>query len=100
MSELFCSFLVLYTLTGTPTNVTANRIGLTAVRVTWTAPSPPVDDYRVFYQADGGIMHSGGNTSNTELTLNQLTPGKTYSISVEAFGTTIQPQSAGNTTIS
>ena len=71
---------------GMPTAVTANRTGFTSVLVSWTAPSPAPAGYEVFYQAAGGSRLSGGNTSNTELTLSGLTLGETYSIFVVAFG--------------
>ena len=73
---------------GTPTGVTANRTGYTSVLVSWTAPSPPPAGYEVFYQTSAGASTrlSGGNTSNTELTLTELTLEETYYIFVVAFG--------------
>ena len=57
--------------------------------VSWTAPSPAPDGYEVFYQTavDGGAV-SGGNTSNTELTLTGLSTKVEYTIFVVAFGDT------------
>ena len=89
---------------GTPTNVTANRTGYTSVLVSWTAPSSPPAGYEVFYQTTAGVSSrlSGGNTSNTELTLTGLTLGETYSIFVVAFGeegAPVLPSRHSNTTI-
>ena len=78
-----------FSVAGTPTGVIANRTGYTSVLVSWTAPSsPPPAGYEVFYQTTAGVSSrlSGGNTSNTELTLTGLTLGETYSIFVVAFG--------------
>ena len=57
--------------------------------VSWTAPSPAPDGYEVFYQTavNGGAV-SGGNTSNTELTLTGLSTLVEYTIFVVAFGDT------------
>ena len=84
----FLLLLFLHSVVGTPTGVTATRTGYTSVSVSWTAPStgtPPVG-YEVFYQlTGGGSIVSGGNTSNTELTLTGLTLGN-YSIFVVGYG--------------
>ena len=90
-TQLHCSQLVLLLLpsvAGIPTSVTANRTGYTSASVSWTAPStgPPPAGYEVFYQlTGGGSIVSGGNTSNTELTLTGLTLGN-YSIFVVGYG--------------
>ena len=84
---MFLHFLL--SVAGTPTGVTANRTGCNSVLVSWTAPpSPPPAGYEVFYQSTAGISSrlSGGNTSNTKLTLTELTLEETYSIFVVAFG--------------
>ena len=80
--------LILLSVAGTPTGVTANRTNYTSVLVSWTAPSPPPAGYEVFYQTTAGDSSrlSGGNTSNTELTLTGLTLEETYSIFVVAYG--------------
>ena len=80
--------MLLLSVAGTPTGVTASRTGYTSVLVSWTAPSPPPAGYEVFYQTTAGdnTRLSGGNTSNTELTLTGLTLGVTYWIFVVAFG--------------
>ena len=102
-SHLYCSILVLFLLlilllllllllllsvAGTPTGITATRAGYTSASVSWTAPSTgtPPAGYEVFYQlTGGGSIVSGGNTSNTELTLTGLTLGS-YSIFVVSYG--------------
>ena len=79
---------LLFSVAGTPTGVNASRTGYISVLVSWTAPSPPPAGYEVFYQTTAGDISrlSGGNTSNTELTLTGLTLGETYYIFVVAFG--------------
>ena len=81
-------FLWSHAAAGAPTGLTAKRSGYTSVLVSWTAQSPPPAGYEVFYQTSAGVSSrlSGGNTSNTELTLTGLTLGETYSIFVVAFG--------------
>ena len=83
---MFLYFLL--SVAGTPTSVTANRTGCNSVLVSWMAPSPQPAGYEVFYQTTAGVSSrlSGGNTSNTEVTLTGLTLGETYYIFVVAFG--------------
>ena len=72
---------------GTPTGVTAIRTGYNSACVSWTAPGTPLAGYEVFYQlteVECSCIVSGGNTSNTELTLTGLILGK-YSIFVAGF---------------
>ena len=80
--------LLLLSVAGTPSGVTASRTGYTSVLVFWSAPSPEPAGYEVFYQITAGVSSrlSAGNISNTELTLTGLTLGETYSIFVVAFG--------------
>ena len=92
----------IFLVAGTPTGVTASRTGYTSVLISWTAPSPPPAGYEVFYQTSAGVSSrlSGGNTSNTELTLTGLTLGETYSIFVVGFGeegAPVLPSSHSNT---
>ena len=69
-----------------PTSVKVSRTGFNSVRVSWSGPSSAVPaGYEVFYQVDGGSTLSGGNTSNTELTLTGLTLG-THSLFVVGYG--------------
>ena len=106
-TQLHCSLLVLLlfpSVAGTPTGVTANRTGYTSASVSWTAPSTgtPPAGYEVFYQlTGGGSIVSGGNTSNTELTLTGLTLGN-YSFFVVGYGTEgdpVLPSAHSETTI-
>ena len=71
---------------GVPTAVTANRTGNNSVLVSWTTPSLAPAGYEVFYQTASAGRLSGGNTSNSELTLTGLTLGETYSIFVVTYG--------------
>ena len=86
-------FFLFPSVAGTPTGVTVNRTGYTSAHVSWTAPSTgtPPAGYEVFYQlTGGGSIVSGGNTSNTELTLTGLTLGN-YSIFVMGYGAKGEP---------
>ena len=79
--------LLLLSVAGTPTGVTASRTGYSSVLVSWTAPSsPPGAGYEVFYQTSDDNRFSGGNTSNTKWKLTGLTLKVTYWIFVVAFG--------------
>ena len=74
---------------GLPTGVTATRTAHSSVRVSWIAPSSgtPPAGYEVFYQVTGSINRlSGGNTSNTELTLTGLMMGVSYTVNVVSYG--------------
>ena len=66
-----------------PTGVSVIRTGFNSVLVSWSPPSSA--GYEVFYQVAGGSTLSGGNTSNTELTLTGLTLG-THSLFVVGYG--------------
>ena len=88
-----CSYFVVFCAGNTPTGVTARRISYNSVNISWMAPlkGPSVASYEVFYQLIGGTKNvSGGNTSNTELTLTGLTLGN-YSIFVVGFGEKRKP---------
>ena len=77
-----------YTVAGTPTGVTAYRIGYNTVWVSWTAPSdlPTPSGYEVFYQTTTGSRLSAGNTSNTQLNISGLAVRENYTIFVVSFG--------------
>ena len=69
-----------------PTGVSVSRTGFNSVLVSWSAPVSAVPaGYEVFYQVTGGSTLSGGNTSDTELTLTGLTIG-THSLFVVGYG--------------
>ena len=92
--------VIMHSVAGTPTGVTANRTGYTSVLVSWTAPSPPPAGYEVFYQttAVNSSRLSGGN--DTWLTLTGLMLEKTYYIFVVGFekeGAPVLPSSHSNT---
>ena len=84
-----------------PTSVKVSRTGISSVLVSWSTPSAVPAGYEVFYQVDGGSALSGGNTSNTELTLTGLTLG-THSFFVVGYGAEGAPvlPSAHSTTAS
>ena len=69
-----------------PTGVSVSRTGFNSVLVSWSAPLSAVPaGYEVFYQVDEASTLSGGNTSDTELTLIGLTLG-TLSLFVVGYG--------------
>ena len=83
-----------------PTGVTVSRTGFNSVLVAWSAPSSPVPaGYEVFYQVDGCSTLSGGNTSNTELTLTGLTLGNRslFVVGYGAEGAPLLPSAHSNT---
>ena len=74
---------------GTPTSVTVVRTGHSSVHVSWDAPSSgtPPAGYEVFHQVTGSSSRfSGGNTSNTGLTLTGLMMGVSYTVYVVSYG--------------
>ena len=92
VSAVHCSLLVLLlpSVASPPTAVIANRAGFNNVLVSWSAPSSAPAGYEVFYQVAGGSTLSGGNTSNTELTLAGLTLGN-HSFFVVGYGAEGEP---------
>ena len=85
--------LCCFTVIGTPIGATARRISYDSVNVSWMAPlkGPAVARYEVFFKLPGENKNvSGGNTSNTELTLTGLALGN-YSIFVVSFGEKRKP---------
>ena len=99
---LFCSLLTTnLPVASPPTDVTVTRTGYSSVLVSWSAPSSAVPaGYEVFYQVDGGSTLSGGNTSNTELTLTGLTLGNHsfFVVGYGAEGAPVLPSAHSNTT--
>ena len=101
VTELYCSLLVLLpSVAGTPTGVTATRNGYNSVLVSWTAPSPAPAGYEVFHQTTSNATRlSVGNTTSTMMTVTGLTLGVTYYIFVVSFGaegTPVLPSGIGN----
>ena len=93
VSAVHCSLLVLLLLPSVaspPTAVMVSRTGFNSVLVSWSAPSSAPAGYEVFYQVAGGSTLSGGNTSNTELTLTGLTLGE-HSFFVVGYGAEGEP---------
>ena len=87
-TQLYCSLLVLLpSVAGTPTGVTATRNGYNSVLVSWTAPSPAPAGYEVFYETTSDATRlSVGNTTSTIMTVTGLTLGVQYYIFVVSFG--------------
>ena len=93
VSAVHCSLLVLLLLPSVaspPTAVMVSRTGFNSVLVSWSTPSSASAGYEVFYQVAGGSTLSGGNTSNTELTLTGLTLGN-HSLFVVGYGAEGEP---------
>ena len=76
-----------------------SRTGFNKVLVSWSAPSSVPAGYEVFYQVAGGSTLSGGNTSNTELTLTGLTLGEhsLFVVGCGAEGEPVLPSAHSNT---
>ena len=85
---MHCSLLVLLpSVAGTPTGVTATRNGYNSALVSWTAPSSAPAGYEVFHQTTSDADRlSVGNTTSTMMTVSGLTLGVTYYIFVVSFG--------------
>ena len=103
VSAVHCSLLVLLLLPSVaspPTAVMVSRTGFNCVLVSWSAPSSAPAGYEVFYQVAGGSTLSGGNTSNTELTLTGLTLGNHsfFVVGYGAEGEPVLPSAHSNTT--
>ena len=84
---LFTTIVLLPSVAGTPTNVTATRIGYNSVLVSWTAPLRLPAGYEVFHQTTSDTDRlSVGNTTGTMMTVTGLTLGVKYYIFVVSFG--------------
>ena len=74
------------TAAGSPTNFSATQIGPNSIRVSWTPPAT-VTGYRVYWSEGEGSDR--GNRSvgveGTAVTINDLTPGLTYNITLVAL---------------
>ena len=83
------AFFGCFVVAATPLSVSASVVPSDNITVSWTSPSPAPDGYEVFYQtAVNSSAVSGGNTSNTELTLTGPSTEVEYTIFVVAFGDT------------
>ena len=101
--ELYYSWIYTFHLllvVSPPTGVSVSRTGFNSVLVSWSAPSSAVPaGYEVFYQVGGGSALSGGNTSDTELTLTGLTLGNhsLFVVGYGAEGAPVLPSAHSNT---
>ena len=77
----------MFTITGadSPTNLTAERVNSTSIRISWIPPAsgPAVTGYRIYYQTEGDQRNVGVNA--TEFTITSLTTSDAYNISVVAL---------------
>ena len=73
---------------GTPTVLTANASGQTAVNLSWTAPDGPVTGYRIEYRPEGGSwteLEADTGSAATTYRHQELDPGTTYEYRVSAI---------------
>ena len=74
------------TAAGSPTNFSATQVGPNSIRVSWTPPAT-VTGYQVYWSEGGGS--DSGNMSvgaeDTAVTINDLTLGVTYNITLVAL---------------
>ena len=79
----------MFTITGahSPTNLTAERVNSTSIRVSWTPPGsgPSVTGYRIYYQTEGNQGSVDVGTSTTEYTITSLVVNDTYNVSMVAL---------------
>ena len=77
---------------GIPTGIVVSRNGYDCISVSWTAPSTGAlpAGYEVFYLTEVDNIVSGGNTSNTKLTLTGLMLAR-YSTFVVSYGAEGEP---------
>ena len=86
-STVLLLLVLLSSVAGTPTDITATRNGYNSVLVSWTAPSPAPAGYEVFHQTTSDATRlSVGNTTSTMMTVTGLTLGVRYFIFVVSFG--------------
>ena len=78
MQNTFCDSVA-----GPPTELAVNKTNL-SIQVSWTAPLAPVSGYEVFYVTAAGETHSAGNTTDTNLTVSDLSD--VCSVFVVAYG--------------
>ena len=87
MTTLFTSIVLLPSVAGTPTGVTAERNGLNSILVSWTAPSPAPAGYEVFHQTTSDATRlSVGNTTSTMMTVTGLELNVLYYVFVISVG--------------
>ena len=77
-------FYNLIPVTESPTNITVDSSTTDGLLVSWTAPAIPVSGYEVFYVTTAGETHSAGNTTDTNLTVSDLS--EVCSVFVVGYG--------------
>ena len=79
----------MFTITGadSPTNLTAERVNSTSIRVSWIPPASgrSVTGYRIFYWRVGNQGSVDVGASTTEYTIISLVANDTYNISMVAL---------------
>ena len=86
--KLACSkWLFLCTGANSPTNLTAEQVNSTAIRVSWIPPASgsTVTGYRIFYQTEGNQGSVDVGASTTEYTITSLVVNDTYTITLVAL---------------
>ena len=77
----------MFTITGahSPTNLTAERVNSTSIKVSWTPPAsgPSVIGYRIYYQTEGDQGSVDVGTNTTEYTITMASDA--YNISMVAL---------------
>ena len=70
-----------------PTNLTAEQVNSTIIRVSWTPPDsgPSVTGYRIYYQTEGDQGSVDVGASTTEYTITSLVVNDTYIITLVAL---------------
>ena len=70
-----------------PTNLTAEQVNSTAIRVSWTPPDSgsTVTGYWIFYQTEGNQGSVDVGASTTEYTITSLVVNDTYIITLVAL---------------
>ena len=79
----------MFTITGadSPTNLTAERVNSTSIRISWIPPAsgPAVTGYRIYYQPEGDQGNVDVGVNATEFTITSLIASDAYNISVVAL---------------
>ena len=81
------AFFILCTGANSPTNLTAEQVNSTIIRVSWTPPDSgsTVTGYRIYYQTVGNQGSVDVGASTTEYTITSLVVNDTYIITLVAL---------------
>ena len=82
-----------------PTGLSATQVGLTSIRVSWTAPvsGATVTGYRIYYSGgtDQGSADVGASATDSTITIPQPQSQLTYSISIITLSSQLPSSMAG-----